>query len=118
MLVKQEPDHFPASTRETLDCFAYHLLSLQFLDSLGHDDLIISLCFSTGTFPLAPHPVKILARGHSNEPGAQGGNLAEIRQLGEELQANALEDVCRVLRGRAVLDGDRINEVLVLIDQG
>jgi len=62
--------------------------------------------------------VKVLARGHSNEPGAEGGNLAEMRQLGEELQTNTLEDVCRILRRGAVFDGDRIDEILVLIDQG
>ena len=61
--------------------------------------------------------MKTLMGGNGNDPCFQGLRFAEVPKPTKQLKANALENVGSICWARAVLDRNRINEALVLIDQ-
>src|SRR3979490_146075 len=56
-------------------------------------------------------------RGYADKPGSQGLRFTQIREFREKLQGHPLEYVCRVLGVGTVLDGNGINQFLVLVDE-
>ena len=70
-----------------------------------------------GALPQLPLPMEGLVRRHLDHPAAQRFRFAKPRQLGEQFKADRLENVRGVLRGRAVLQRNRVDQVLVLRDQ-
>ena len=63
----------------------------------------------------AAFPLIAFVRRHGDKPAAQGARLAKVPQLRVEVDPDFLEDISRILRTDAVIDGGRVDQVLVLI---
>jgi hypothetical protein len=62
-------------------------------------------------------PFPSLVVGHLQEPFRQCPRLAQFRKAREQFQASCLKNIGGICGGQSVLDRNRIDQRLVLIDQ-
>ena len=105
------------------DGVAHHLFPFDIGQHVGRDrvqvaeilDLILTQF--APLMDLAALPVITLVRGDADQPSLQGFGIAQPGKFVEKIQADGLEDVRRILGGCAIAQGNRVNQVLVAIQQ-
>src|SRR2546426_6490337 len=123
--VKQQPDHLLAPWRETRGRIPHDLLALGLIGhvigrycGVGAERVVVEGgLLDIGSFAMFALPVERLVRRNRDEPAAQRRRFSKMGQLREQLETYRLKNVAGILGTRAVLDRNRVDEVLVLINQ-
>jgi hypothetical protein len=63
-------------------------------------------------------PAQALVIGGLHDPLGKRRRFAQLWETGKQIETNGLEDIGGVIAGQAKLNGNREDEVFVLIDQG